>query len=68
MRYMIDLFAQLLTMVSVNKNTACFHFNIFSFSRSHSLLVEISNTSSISRYSARFCVSPSPLHLLHWYN
>ena len=29
MRYMIDLFAQLLTMVSVNKNTACFHFNIF---------------------------------------
>ena len=49
MRYMIDLFAQLLTMVSVNKNTACFHFNIFSFSRSHLVLVEISNTSSIYR-------------------
>ena len=36
MRYMIDLFAQLLTMISVNKNTACFHFNIFSFSQGFS--------------------------------
>ena len=66
MRYMIDLFAQLLTMISVNKNAVCFHFNIFSFSRSHSVLVEISNILPLSadtvhglgkalRLAYRFC-------------
>ena len=66
MRYMIDLLAQLLTMISVNKNTVCFHFNIFSLSRSHSVLVEISNILPLSadtvpglgkalRLAYRFC-------------
>ena len=29
MRYMINLFAQLHALISVNKKTVCFHFSIF---------------------------------------